>query len=62
MTPDRVKVQCANPQPTLAGACTWKGIRQAARIIVGWDGRSVQLSPIHKRCPRCGGPVKQAVP
>jgi hypothetical protein len=55
---DRVKVQCANPQPTLAGVCTWKGAR-AGRQITTADGRTVREGPTRKRCPQCGGPVKE---
>ena len=56
-----VKVQCANPQPTLAGPCGWTGTR-TGRLITTYRGRTFREDPTHKRCPRCGGPVKQAVP
>ena len=54
---ERVKVSCANPQPTLAGPCTWSGTR-AGRLIAYPNGRLVRESPNRKRCPRCGGPVQ----
>jgi hypothetical protein len=63
MTPDRVKVQCANPQPTLAGPCGWTGLR-AGRTITTWSStlggmRTFREPPTRKPCPRCGGPVKE---
>jgi hypothetical protein len=61
---ERVKVRCVNPQPTLDGPCTWSGLR-AGRLIsrsdgTRWNGRTWRESPTRKRCPRCGGPVKEA--
>jgi hypothetical protein len=58
---DQVKVQCANPQLTLAGPCTWKGIR-AGRLITTYRGRTFREEPTRKPCPQCGGPVKEAAP
>ncbi len=55
--PDRVKVRCVNPQPTLAGPCAWKGTR-TGRQITTHDGRTYREDPTRKRCPNCGGPVK----
>ncbi len=54
----KVKVQCVNPQPTLAGPCTWKGTRQG-RLITTYRGRTFREPPTRKRCPRCGGPVTE---
>ena len=56
----KVKVECANPQPTLAGPCTWTGTR-AGRLITTYKGREFREPPTRKRCPQCGGPVKEAV-
>jgi len=53
-----VKVRCANPQPTLDGPCTWTGVR-AGRTFENWNGKRIWFPPTRKRCPRCGGPVKE---
>jgi hypothetical protein len=55
---DSVRVRCVNPQPTLAGPCTWKGTR-AGRLITTYRGRTFREPPTRKRCPRCGGPVEE---
>ena len=52
------KVACANPQPTLAGVCTWTGTR-IGRTVTTSGGRTFREAPTRKRCPRCGGPVKK---
>jgi hypothetical protein len=55
---DPVKVACVNPQPTLAGPYTWTGAR-TGRLVTTSHGRTFRESPTRKRCPRCGGPVKE---
>ena len=56
---DPVKVCCANPQPTLAGPCTWTGTR-VGRLVTTSRGGTFREPPTRKPCPQCGGPVKES--
>lgn len=47
-----------NPQSTLEGPCTWTGIR-TGRPITTTDGRMWREWVDRKRCPKCGGPIKE---